>query len=156
MLGALECVLVGLGTHSSCFSDLPKSMLGGIDVLNLVVASEALEAFSGVCRGSASGNVVVEGDWSRDDGTDTTTGDETVVVGLPVTLAGLTLFRAPSTPSLAGSLTPTDAFSRLYSPLSPPCTSSIAFASPSSDSAGGAVSSSKVVSVSEREAVACI
>jgi hypothetical protein len=44
---------------------------------------------------------------------------------------------------------------RLYRPLRPPWTSSMPLGSPVVAGAGGAVRSSKVVSESEREAVAC-
>lgn len=149
--------------------------MGPVDGRDRVVASVDFEAFSESLldnvafdvlesrEGGASGNVAAEGDWSLDDGTDTTTGDDTdVPPGLRVTASALVaaLFVpaaiAPSALPVVCSLTPpTDARRRLYSPLRPPCTRSIPLGS-SSAGPGGAVRSSKVVSVSERDAVACI
>ena len=178
VLCALECVLAGLRIEgSSSLNDFPGSMFGVADRRVRVVASETLEAFSETLLdavaldmfdsregGRASGKVAVAGDCSLDDGTDTTTGDETAVPpGLLLTATDLDTGDAPALPgmlpgpSCGCSLTPpTEARRRLYRPLKPPCTSSMPLGSPTLDGAGGGLKSSKVVSVSERDAVACI
>jgi hypothetical protein len=167
---------VGLwAAESSSLSDLPGSIWGGNDGLDLVVARDALDAF---CEslpdrvavetlesregGSGSGKLATEGDCSLDEGPLTITGDDTAVPpGLRGTApvfgpALLVPAATPSPPSAICSLTPpTEARRRLYRPLRPPDASSALFGS-SSAGAGGAVRSSKVVSVSERDAVACI
>jgi hypothetical protein len=171
----LEWVLVGLCANaSSSLKVLPGSILAASDGLDFVVAAEVLDAFSDSLLdkvaleafesregGRASGKEAVEGDCSLDEGTETTTGDDTAVppglrVAGPILVTTLFVPAAPpSAPSLVCSLTPpTDALMRLYRPLRPPCTSSMPFGS-SSAGAGGAVRSSKVVRVSVRDAVAC-
>lgn len=121
-----------------------------------MVVFEMVESREG---GGTSGKVVVEGDCSLEDGTDTTTGDDTAVpTGLLVVTGEL---RAPTEGLLVASYVcsltpPTDARMRLYRPLRPPCTSSMPFGSPVPGGAGGAVRSPKVVRESERDAVVCI
>jgi hypothetical protein len=161
VLWTLECVLTGLNIEgSSCLRDFAGSMFGVEDNRVRVVASEALKGtFESREGGRTSGKVAVAGDCSLDDGTDTTTGDETAVPpGLRFTAAALDAGDVPALgPSCGCSLTPpTEARRRLYSPLRPPCTRSMPLDSPTLDGAGGGLKSSKVVSVSERDAVACI
>lgn len=122
-----------------------------------------VEAFESREGGRASANVAVDGDCSLEDGTDTTTGEDTEVpLGLPVFAAGLGASDelepaiVALLPLLACSLTPTEARRRLYRPLKPLWTSSMPLGSSEPGGAGGAARSSKVVSVSERDAVACI
>jgi hypothetical protein len=131
-----ECVLTGLwAKESSSLSDRVGSLLVGIEGRERVVAREDLEplresllvtvAFETVESreggGGTSGKAADEGDCSLDEGTETTTGDETAVPpglrGMPV---GLELARVLepeerlSVPSLAASLAPpTDALMRL-------------------------------------------
>jgi hypothetical protein len=156
----------------------PGSTLGVIDSRVRVVASEALEAFSETLLdavvletlesregGRASGKVAVAGDCILDDGLDATTGEEGAAL-LPELLLAAAALDAGDVPALPVLLLgpwcgwslppPTEALKRLYSPLKPPCTSSMPLASLALDGDGGAVNSSKVVSVSERDAVACI
>jgi hypothetical protein len=132
------------------------------DSLLVIVAFDTVESREG--GGGTSGKAVEEGDCSRDEGTETTTGDETAEVppGLrPITLGReLLRFREPeerlSVLSVPASFAPpTDALIRLYRPLRPPCTSSMPFGSPEEAGAGGAVRSSKVVRESECDAVRC-
>jgi hypothetical protein len=177
VLWTLEWVVVGLWTkESSSLQSLLASEVGLADSLDLVVAREDLDAFrecllemaaievveSREGGGGASAKLATDGDCSLDEGTETTTGDETVVPpGLRVTAPGLVTVllvptAAPSPASAVCSLTPpTEALSRLYKPLRPLDTSSVPFGS-SATGAGGAVRSSKVVSPSVRDAVACI
>jgi hypothetical protein len=168
-------VLVGLwANESSSFKGLLGSMPGLIEGLDLVVASEVLDAFSESLLGrvaveelesreggSTSGKAAVDGDCNLDDGPDTTTGEDTVVApGLSGTgLSFVATLFAPvlvlSPPSTICSFAPpTEALKRLYRPLRPLDTNSTPRGS-SARGAGGAVRSSNVVSVSEREAVAC-
>jgi hypothetical protein len=168
------------GNMSSSLGVLPKSLFEVVDGLERVVASDALELFSDDFIGRAgfeklesreggsewSGKFDTSGDCSREEGTDTTTGEDTAVpAGLfaaPDVFAAALAFAAvlESAPS-AGSppasfVPPTEAFRRLYSPLRPPCTSSMVLASFAEEAAGGAVRSSNVVRPWERDAVACI
>lgn len=173
-----ECVLTGLcAIESSSFSGLPGSLVVARDGRERVVWSEDLEPFSESLLvtvvfervesreggGGTSGKAAVEGDCSLDEGTETTTGDDTAV---PPGLYPRRLGREParflepeerlSVPSLAASFVPpTDALMRLYSPLRPPCTSSMPLGSPAAAGAGGAVRSSKVVREPECDAVKC-
>jgi hypothetical protein len=155
--------------RSSSLCIFAGSRLGATDGRDRVVTSEDLDAFMetrldmAVAEtlesregGRASGKAAVDGDCSLDDGTETAAGeDREVPPGLRLTEeAGPAA--ALLTPSLACSLTPTEALKRLYRPLRPPWTSSMPWASPAPGGAGGAVRWSKVVSVSERDAVACI
>jgi hypothetical protein len=165
-------VLTGLKMEeSSCLAADPVSRLGAIEGRERVVPREALEAFSEALLervvldmfesregGRASGKVAVAGDCMLDDGLDVTTGEEMEVPpGLRLTAAALDAGEEALLPSWDCSLTPpTEALRRLYSPLKPPCTRSIPFGSPTELGAGGTVKSSKVVSVSERDAAACI
>lgn len=175
-LGTREWLLMGLcAKDSSSRSDFGGSMLAFIEGLEFVVAREDLDVFSlpGTVAteelepregGSASGKAAVEGDCSLEDGTDTITGEE---IDVPPGLCGTGPDRAaalivpaavaPSPASAACSLLPppTEALKRLYKPLSPPETSSTPLGS-SATGAGGAVRSSKVVSVSGRLFAACI
>jgi hypothetical protein len=110
--------------------------------------------------------VGTSGDCSLDEGTETTTGEDTAVpAGLFVRggfVAALFLEAAPrpavsSKWSMAGSLlAPTEAFNLLYRPLKPLCTISKLLTSFAVEAGGGEVRSSKVVKASERDAVACI
>ena len=174
-----ECVLTGLwAKESSSLTDLPGSVPGAPDGRERVVWSEDLEPFSESLLvivaldtvesreggGGTSGKAAEEGDCSLEEGTETTTGDDTAEVppGLRPTILGLELLRFQdpeerlSVPSLAASFVPpTEALIRLYSPLKPPCTSSMPFGSPAVAGAGGAVRSSKVVRESECDAVRC-
>ena len=173
-----ECVLTGLcAKESSSRSGLPGSLFVAIDGRDRVVWSDDLEPFnesllvivafetveSREGGGGISGKAAEEGDCSLDEGTETTTGEDTAVPpGLrPITLGlELVLCLEPeeilSVPSLPTSFVPpTDALIRLYRPLSPPCTSSIPLGSPVAAGAGGAVRSSKVVRESECDAVRC-
>jgi hypothetical protein len=157
--------------ESSCLATCPVSTLGVIEGRDRVVPKEALDAFSEALLesvvlemlesregGRASGKVAVAGDCMLEDGLDVTTGEDMEVpAGLRLSAAGLDADEDPLLPSCDCSLTPpTDARRRLYSPLKPPCTRSIPLGSPTELGAGGTVKSSKVVSVSERDAVACI
>jgi hypothetical protein len=119
------------------------------------VVLDMLESREG---GRASGKVAVAGDCILDDGLEVTMGDGTEVPpGLRVTAADLDAGEVPLLPSCDCSLTPpTEALRRLYSPLKPPWTKSMPLGSPTELGAGGTVKSSKVVSVSERDAWACI
>jgi hypothetical protein len=173
-----ECVVVGLERDvSSLFMDLPCSRLGAMEGLDLVVASDVLDAFIETLLdnvalellesregGNGSGNVAVEGDCNLDDGTETTTGEDTEVPpGLCEDMPGtvVAVLRAPAKVASAGSgaasfAPPTEALKRLYKPLSPPGISSIPRGSLTEEGAGATVKSSNVVRVSERDAVACI
>lgn len=173
-----ECVLTGLwAKESSSRSGLPGSLLAAMEGRERVVWSEVLEPFSESLLvtvafdavesreggGGRSGKAAEEGECSLDEGTETTTGEETAVPpGLRGTTPGLELVRfleaeeRLSGPSLGVSLAaPTDALMRLYRPLKPPWTSSMPFGSPAAAGAGGAVRSSKVVREAECEAVRC-
>lgn len=172
VLWLLEWGPIGLRIDdSSCFAVCPVSTLGVIEFRDRAVPSEALDAFMDVLLesvvldmlesregGRASGKLAVAGDCMRDDGLEVTTGEDTdVPPGLRVTAADLEAGEVPLLPSCDCSLTPpTEARRRLYSPLKPPCTKSMPLGSPTELGAGGTVKSSKVVSVSERDAWACI
>jgi hypothetical protein len=166
-----------VSTESLSLNDTPGSMLGAIEGLDRMVASEDLETlrdtllervmldmFESREGGSDSGKAVAEGDCNLDDGPETTTGEETdVPPGLCDMIPDLyaALLRvspaAKSVLAAVGSLDPpTEAFRRLYKPLKPPGTRSMPLGSLMDDGAGGTVKSSKVVSVSDRDAVACI
>lgn len=128
------------------------------EALLVIVALDMLESREG---GSVSGKVAVAGDCSLDDGPEATMGDETEVpAGLELAAACLDAGCVPALlpwPCCVCSLPPpTEARSRLYRPLKPPWTRSIPLGSPTTEGAGGTVKSSKVVRVSEREAVWCI
>lgn len=131
-----------------------------IEALLVIVVLEMLESREG---GRASAKVAVAGDCSLDDGPDATMGDDTEVVpGLELATpcledGGVAVLPAMlPCPSWGCSLAPpTEARKRLYRPLKPPWTRSIPLGSPTTEGAGGTVKSSKVVSVSERDAVAC-
>lgn len=153
-----------------------------IDGLERVVPSEVLEPFSEGFADTAeldmfesreggggsgwSGNVGASGDCSLEEGTETTTGEDTEVpaglllrAGFVVALFfGAAPMAAPSSScSMPWSLlTPTEALRRLYRPLRPLCTMSKLLTSFVVDAGGGEVRSSKVVKASERDAVACI
>ena len=91
---------------SSSLMGCVESRLGAIDGLDLVVANEVLEPLSDCFvetepeklesrdgGSESSGNLDTKGDWSREEGTDTTTGDETAV---PAGLLGMeALFEGP-------------------------------------------------------------
>lgn len=151
-----------------------------MDDRDRVAASEVLEAFSEALLdmvvfdmfesregGSISGKEDEDGDCSLDDDTGMTMGEEAEVpAGLRLTapgrddpgeLVGPLPPPPPPATSCDCSLTPpTEALKRLYRPLKPPWTSSMPLASPAPGGDRGAVRSSKVVSVSVRDAVACI
>jgi hypothetical protein len=155
---------------SSCRAADTVSILVLIDGLDLVVCIEALlvvvalDMLESRDGGRASEKVAVAGDCNLEDGPEATIGDDTEVLpGLELAAPCLEAGGVPflpavlACPSCGCSLAPpTEARRRLYRPLKPPCTKSIPFASPTAEGAGGTVKSSKVVSVSEREAVACI
>ena len=126
--------------------------------------AEMLESREG--GGGWSEKVGASGDCSLEDDTETITGE---VMAVPAGLfvgggfvAGLLLGPVPAATlssewSMNWSLlAPTEAFSRLYSPLRPPCIISKLLASLVADAGGGEVRSSKVVKASERDAVAWI
>jgi hypothetical protein len=125
---------VGLWTNeSSSLKDLPGSMFGVMDGLDLVVARDVLEAFNECLPGSvatdelesrdggsASGKLGTDGDCSLDDGTETTRGDDTAVPpGLrgmgPDFVATFFVHTAAASPSTAvcSLMPPTDALKRL-------------------------------------------
>ena len=129
--------------------------------LLVMVVLDTVESRDG--GGGTSGKAAEDGDWSLDEGTETTTGEETAEVPPGLRPIKLTLellrFLEPGerlSPSLGASFPPpTDALMRLYRPLRPPWTSSMPLGSPAVAGAGGAVRSSKVVSESECDAVKC-
>jgi hypothetical protein len=166
------------GYCSSSLDFLSSSVPVGKDVLDLNVTTEVLDPFkegfedtTGLDKpesregGSGlSGKFVAMGDCNLEDGTETTTGEETAV---PVGLLGLRIvfngslslgdaMESSSGPSPPSFVPPTDAFIRLYRPLSPPCTSSMPLTSLMEDEDGGTAKSSNVVNVSDREAAAWI
>lgn len=154
--------------YESSFLNSEPDCSTGFDLEDLEAVNESLLDMVDVSEsregGTGSEKVAVTGDCNLDDGTEMTTGEDTAV--LPGLLEGaavcpacdcLVAFGERIGGSSAGSFAPlTDALMRLYKPLRPPCTSSMPLESPAPTGAGGAVKSSKVVSVSERDAVACI
>ena len=102
---------------------------------------------------------VASGDCSLEDVGETTTGEETAVSGefcdvcpwlFDASFCWRKLSSGGSTPT--SFVPPTEALSRVYRLLRPPCTSSIPLTSPVDDEVGGAVSSPKVVSERDRDA----
>jgi hypothetical protein len=113
--------------------------------------------------GGGSGKAGASGDCNLEEGTETTTGEDTAVpAGLFGGAGFLTAwFLAPTrAPASKGSgpcslLPPTEAFKRLYRPLRPLWTISKLLASLVMAAGGGDVRSSKVVRPEERDAAAC-
>jgi hypothetical protein len=165
-------VLTGLRIKdSSCLAVWLVSTLVDIEGRDLVVPRETFDAFSEARLesvlldmlesregGRASGKVAVAGDCMLEDGLDVATGEDMdTPPGLRLTAAGLDAGEVALLPSCDCSLAPpTEALRRLYKPLKPPCTRSMPLGSLTELGAGGTVKSSKVVSVSERDAWACI